>query len=113
MLNFDVTVEQDAGRVVVALSGDLDIATAPTARDAIERAELDQPALLVVDLARVTFLDSTGMGLIAAAHLRARDSDRRLVVVRPPVPVIDAFEVTGLATLLELVDAPPPVAAGS
>ena len=65
----------DSG-VRVRLSGELDIATAGRAEEELRRAEAGEPAVLAVDLGGLTFMDSTGLRLIVAAHSRARDADR-------------------------------------
>jgi anti-anti-sigma regulatory factor len=50
----------------------------------IERIEATGAQVLVFDLSGVSFLDSTGMGVIAAAHGRAEEACRRFAVVGPP-----------------------------
>jgi anti-anti-sigma factor len=52
----------------------------------------------------VSFLDSAGMGVIAAAQARATEAGRDLVVVRPPYSVRRAFEVSGFGEMLTVVD---------
>ena len=57
-----------------------------------------------LDLSGLTFLDSTGLRLIVAADQRAREADRRLVVVKGPVAVHRVFSITKLDERLEMVD---------
>jgi anti-sigma B factor antagonist len=92
------------GGMRVRLSGELDIATAGRAEDELRRAEAGEPDVLAVDLAGLTFMDSTGLRLIVAAASRARAADRRLVVVRGPDPVHRVLELTGLEGRLEVVE---------
>jgi anti-sigma B factor antagonist len=92
------------GGTRVRLSGELDIATAGRAEDELRRAEAGEPDVLAVDLAGLTFMDSTGLRLIVAAASRARAADRRLVVVRGPDPVHRVLELTGLDGRLEVVE---------
>jgi anti-sigma B factor antagonist len=54
--------------IVVAVSGDLDMLTAPTLGEAIGVAARKEPSALIVDLSRVTFLASAGLNLLAALH---------------------------------------------
>jgi anti-sigma B factor antagonist len=90
----------------VALSGDLDLSTAKRAEQAIEDAERTGPPLLVIDLRRLTFMDSTGLRVIVSADKRARRSGRRTVVIQGPAPVRRVFEITRLDERLDIVDAP-------
>jgi anti-anti-sigma factor len=91
--------------VRLALRGELDVATAPLAEEAIKNAEAGGPATLALDLAGLTFMDSTGLRLVMAADARAREAARRFIVVRGPDAVQRVFELTGVDERIELVDA--------
>jgi anti-anti-sigma factor len=84
----------DAGRVV-ALQGELD---ACTCRGLAERLAGPPGSLVVVDLVAVTFLDSSGLGLIHAARRKAIDGGGNLVVCNPSPTVLRVMEITGLDT---------------
>ena len=90
----------------VAFSGDLDLSSAKRAEEAIEQAERSRPPVLVVDLRRLTFMDSTGLRVMVSADKRAQREGRRLVIVRGPAAVQRVFEITRLDERLELVDTP-------
>jgi anti-anti-sigma factor len=60
--------------------------------------------VLVLDLSDLTFLDSTGLRTVVTADERARESGRRLVVVRGPDAVQRVFAITRLEERLEMVD---------
>jgi anti-sigma B factor antagonist len=104
MLNFDLRVETYGDSVVIHFDGDIDIMVARQVRDELDRIEASGPARLVIDLSKTTFLDSAGMALIAAAHGRAQEEGRRVVVVRPRLGVDQAFKVSGLETVFEMTD---------
>ena len=70
--------------VVVAVWGDVDLATAPTLADAIEAAARKEPATLIVDLSRVDFLASVGMTVLITAHRNIAPSARFGVVADGP-----------------------------
>jgi anti-anti-sigma factor len=84
----------DAGRVV-ALRGELD---ACTCRGLAERLSGPPGSLIVVDLARLTFVDSSGLGLLHEARRRAIDHGGNLVVCHPGPVVLRVLEITGLDT---------------
>lgn len=86
---------------VITLTGELDAASAPALAAALGEVEANPPDLLCIDLSGLTFMDSTGLRLILAAHKRALSSGRRLVIVPGPPDVQAVFQVTGLEGTLE------------
>jgi anti-sigma B factor antagonist len=60
--------------------------------------------VVVVDLSKLTFLDSTGLRCLVTADERARDEGRRVVIVRGPEAVQRVFSITRLEERLEMVD---------
>ena len=107
MKTFDVTSERRGDTVLVRLSGELDISSAPKVEDALARVEPDRPELLVLDLRNLAFMDSTGLRLLIAADTRARQQSRRLAIVKGPEPVQRVFRITRLEERLEIVDDVP------
>jgi anti-anti-sigma factor len=110
MALLEVNTEKGESGLRLALSGELDISTAPTLEDALERVEGEAPALLVIDLRALEFMDSTGLRTLVGADQRAREQGRRLAIVRGPEPVDRIFNVTRLDERLELVDDPAAIA---
>jgi anti-sigma B factor antagonist len=95
---FNVDVRREGARMIVAPSGELDLATAGQLRSALQRSREGGP--LVLDLRDVTFMDSVGLGLVIEEHRRAEreGADFRL---RPgPDSLQRLFELTGLAPRL-------------
>ena len=80
----DVETEDRNGLVHVALKGELDLSTVAKVQDELRRVEADEPPVVVLDLSRLTFLDSTGLRCLVTADERARDAGRRVVIVRGP-----------------------------
>ena len=70
------------------------------------------PALLLLDLRPLDFMDSTGLRTILAADARAREAGRRLVVVQGNENIQRVFEVTRLHERVEIVDDPGDVETG-
>lgn len=100
----DVSTEDRNGLVHVALVGELDLSTVAKVQDELRKVEATSPATMVVDLSKLTFLDSTGLRCIITADERAREEGRRMVIVRGPDPVQRVFSITRLEERLEIVD---------
>lgn len=89
------------GASVVEVAGEVDAHTAPTVRDAVEAA-IVPGARVIVDLSGVSFLDSTGLGVLVTAlkHVREADGTLDLVVTSPRV--LKVFELTGLDVVIPI-----------
>ncbi len=91
-----------AGRVVVlAVRGDVDIATAPKLRDRLADA-VGLYEGIVVDLGDVPFLDSTGLGVLVAAQNRAKTEGSSLVIARPQRIVRNALRLVQVDTVIDV-----------
>jgi anti-sigma B factor antagonist len=79
-----ITVRRERGCAIVAVTGEIDISTVTGLRDRLfELADGGQP--LIVDLNRVTFIDSAGLGalVVAARRAAAHGGSLRAVCERP------------------------------
>lgn len=100
MAHFEArTTTAGSGRVIVTLTGECDLAGRDDLIATLLRA-VDDAELVVVDLAGVTFMDSSGIHALVTAHRSARDADRALHVVNASGPVATVLEITGVAGLL-------------
>ncbi|RRR97343.1 MULTISPECIES: STAS domain-containing protein [Glycomyces] len=96
------TATTDTGVVTVELSGEVDYATAPQIRETITNAlEAGGATAIRVDVAKVTVLDSTGIGTIVVAYRIAREMGVALAVVNPNRFITRLFTVVGAEELLE------------
>jgi anti-anti-sigma factor len=106
MPSFDLRVVRHAARTHIAPCGELDIATAPQLEQAIDDATSDSLDELVLDLRELTFMDSTGLRALAQANAKATGAGVTLSIWRGPRQIERVLEISGLGTLLPLVDAP-------
>src|SRR6476619_7173647 len=104
MLNFDLQTETEGRSSLVKIRGDLDLQVVDQVTEALSGIESERPELLVIDLSRLSFMDSTGMGVVAAAHVRAMKAGRRFAIVRPPAVVRQAFDRTRLDEVITVAD---------
>ena len=95
-----VTVSTSDTVVRVTAAGEVDSTSAPVLREQID-AVLDSGAPeFVVDLVHVSFLDSAGLCVLAAAHRRAGERSIRMRVLASSRAVIRPLQITGLWSLL-------------
>jgi anti-sigma B factor antagonist len=87
---------------VVTPVGDIDMAAAPVLRQAMADACASAAPLVVLDMARVTFADSTALGVMVSAHKRLAAAGCRLLTVNVPPVLAKALRVTGLLAVLDV-----------
>ncbi|HZQ56576.1 MAG TPA: STAS domain-containing protein [Acidimicrobiales bacterium] len=97
----DVTVVVTGETATLAISGDVDIATAPGLREQLERLEAPN---VVVDLSGVTFIDSTGLGVLVGALKRAKEAGGQLTLRSPSRSTRKVLDITGLSQLVAIED---------
>ena len=102
---FDIEMG-DLGRdgVVVAVRGEIDLFTTPEFKEAVTSAMARGTGLVAVDLTRATFMDSSSLGVLIAAHRRLSRRGGRLVVVCDQPAILKVLQVTGLDGVFEVVD---------
>lgn len=98
---FAVAVQATDYGTLVAVTGEVDIATSPQLRAALA-ARPKAGGLLVLDLTRVTFMDSSGLSVVLSLQRDTAAAGERLAVVCPSGPARLLFEVTGVDAELPL-----------
>jgi anti-sigma B factor antagonist len=98
-----IEVSEQGATLILRIGGELDTASCkviePTISTAVETA-----GSVIIDLAELTFCDSSGVGLFIATHAKAASAGTSLAIrnVRPPVRRI--FEITNLDAVVELIE---------
>jgi anti-sigma B factor antagonist len=100
----EIETEVADGLARIALKGELDLSTVNKVDEELQSLEASGANLIVLDLSRLTFLDSTGLRCLVTADQRAKETGRRLVLVRGPDAVQRVFTITRLEERLEMVD---------
>ena len=101
---FTTSVVQKGGVTVLAVGGDVDLATAPAFEKAIDDVLADGPASFVIDLSEVTFLASAGLQLLVATQERTAGSTEFAVVADGPA-TSRPIQLTDLDTIFALYPA--------
>lgn len=97
-----LTIVRQVGNdtVTLVLSGEIDLESASTLENELRDAESSLPRRIVLDLAGLDFLDSTGIHLLFDAQQRADTSGHRLVLRHVPAHAHRLFALTGLSSRL-------------
>ncbi len=90
--------------LIVTVSGELDIATAPTLRDRLNEAIDAGRSRVVIDLSAIDFLDSVALATIVHAKQRLPEGGRMALAIDPSSYVMLVFESGGLPKVLDLVE---------
>jgi anti-anti-sigma factor len=96
---FSVEVIPDGHSVTLVLAGELDMATAPSLRECLEQMD-DRWRTVVLDLAGLTFLDSSGIALLISTEAAFRPDYRTLTIRNPISAVLRILEITGLTEVI-------------
>lgn len=104
MEGFGIQLDERDGCVVLGVSGEVDLGTAPRLREHLVNLIADGHRHVVVDLTATDFLDSTGLGALVAGfkRLRAHDGDMKLVCL--PGRIRKVFELTRLDSVLPIFE---------
>jgi anti-anti-sigma factor len=94
---FEVSVVNRNGRAIVFVSGEMDLASEARFRHALRTAQQGSPDV-IVDLSRVTFMDTTGISALVGARRMA--SDAQFHVVGATKQIRKVFEITGVDQFL-------------
>jgi anti-anti-sigma factor len=97
-----IDVDEQGDRLVLTLRGELDPHTAPQLRSRIDEALANGKVDLVLDLAGVTFIDSSGLRVVLRAHSEAGERNGRLVLRSPSATARRLLDITGLVDHIEL-----------
>lgn len=81
---------------VVEVEGQIDLYSAPDFKEHTSRVIDEGKSCVIVDLTRVTFLDSTGLGILMSALNRLRAARATLLLVVTDYDIERLFEITGL-----------------
>ncbi len=85
--------------VVVTVTGEIDVATAPALRERLYAIIERGGSRVVVDLLAVTFIDSTALGVLIGALKRCREHGTSMHLVVAEARILKVFEITGLTDL--------------
>ncbi|GII77663.1 anti-sigma-B factor antagonist [Sphaerisporangium rufum] len=102
-----VSTRSHAGHAILAVTGEIDLYTAPRLQAEFARLLETGPERVVIDMSGVEFCDSTGMNVLLSALKRMRERGGVLEVAAPRPAVRKILQVTGLDSVFTVYDAIP------
>jgi anti-sigma B factor antagonist len=107
---FEVDLSDHPGVPVLRVTGEVDVATAPEFHARLADLTGQSSEILVVDLSGVTFIYSTGLGVLVAAEKQMRTAGKglRLIVTQPHITRV--LELTGLDEIFTVLPSTKDVA---
>ena len=97
---FEIDTSFTAGKYVVFLKGELDLNGCPPFQAALLEAEQSQAKEIVVNLDELTFVDSSGLSVLAHAASRSAANGDQLRITPGRDHVARVLRITGLDTIL-------------
>jgi anti-sigma B factor antagonist len=100
-----IALRREGERALVALDGELDMASAPLLQEVVDGAELDPQTMLVLDLQSLQFIDSTGLRAILSVREQCRARGQQFAVTRGTPQVQRLLDITGVSEHLQTLSA--------
>lgn len=112
-MDLDLKVHKQGDHAVLEVAGEIDVYTAPKLREKLIELVNEGSFHLVVDLERVDFLDSTGLGVLVGGLKRVRNHDGSLELVCTQDKILKIFRITGLTKVFPIHDSVADAITGS
>ncbi len=87
---------------VLEIEGEVDVYTAPQLKQDIVQIAERGVKHLIINLSKVEYLDSTGLGVLIGGLKRLREGEGNLVLVGPGMRILRIFEITGLDKIFDI-----------
>jgi anti-sigma B factor antagonist len=104
IVDLSVSSSEQGGVTVVHVGGEIDVYTAPLLREALDKQVAAGRTDLVVDLENVTFMDSTGLGVLVGRLKLVRGQNGSLRIVSAQDRILKVFKITGLDKVFHIYD---------
>lgn len=95
-MEIDITTDQAGDVCTIRIDGEVDVYTAPRLKEELVSAIESGCKNVIVDMEKVGFIDSSGLGVLVGALRRARERDGVVRVVCTRDNILKIFRITGL-----------------
>lgn len=103
-MDLSLDTRQENGRTIIEVGGEIDVYTAPKLRDRISELVAAGNYHLVVDMDKVDFLDSTGLGVLVGGLKKLRDHDGSMQLICTQERLLKIFRITQLAKVFNIYE---------
>ena len=87
---------------VAAISGEVDIYDAPEMKERLHKCIDRTPADLILDCAELSYIDSTGMGVLISVLKHLKDVGKEMRIIRLSPYIYKIFTITGLQNIFTI-----------
>jgi len=101
-VDLSLETRQEDGYTIVEVGGEIDVYTAPKLRDKITELVGSGSYRIVIDMERVDFLDSTGLGVLVGGLKKVRAHDGSMDLICTQERLLKIFRITGLAKVFAI-----------
>jgi anti-sigma B factor antagonist len=101
-VNLDLETSKKGDVAVISLRGEIDVYTAPRLRQALIDLVEGGSKDIVVDMDKVDFLDSTGLGVLVGGLKRVKSNEGEMKLVVTQDRIMKIFDITGLAKVFPM-----------
>lgn len=101
-MNVNVQFREDGNVLKGYIEGEIDTFTAPVLREELETVRIVEGRIIELDLSKVNYMDSTGLGIFVAFYKKATRENASLKLVGLSNRLVRLFEITGLSELMSI-----------
>jgi anti-anti-sigma factor len=98
----ETEIETEGTHAVVVLAGEVDISTVGKLYEELAELARANVCHIALNVAEVTFIDSTGLSLLVTEHKRAESMNGELLVFSPTLQLVRLLQITGLDAYLNI-----------
>ena len=103
-MDLSLETRHEDGHTIIEVGGEIDVYTAPKLRDKITELVGNGDYHLVIDMEKVDFLDSTGLGVLVGGLKKIRAQDGSMSLICSQDRLLKIFRITGLAKVFTIYD---------
>ncbi|MFC5559433.1 STAS domain-containing protein [Ureibacillus thermophilus] len=101
-MNVNVQFREEENQIYGIIEGELDTFTAPILKEELDELSIKENMNVELDLSRVTYMDSTGLGVFVAFYKKVLKENANLKLVRLSSRLARLFDITGLSELMDI-----------
>lgn len=101
-LEVNIHVREQGNLMIIYIMGEIDTYTAPKLREKFESIKINESSIFELDLSKVEYMDSTGLGVMVGFYKKAKREKAKIKLVGLSTRLKRLFKITGLSELMEI-----------